>query len=138
MRINKGTIMKAVEQPLLRQGLPDFLPGDIIRVDYRVTEGNRTRIQAFEGTVIAIKNGGLRRSFTVRKFSYGEGVERIFPMHSPNIEGIAVVERGKARRAKLYYLRGRRGKKAKIKADRTRIMREAQAASETVEPNPQA
>ena len=130
MRINKGTILKAVEQPFLRQDLPEFRPGDLVRVDYKVTEGNRTRVQAFEGTVIAIKNGGIRRSFTVRKISYGEGVERVFPLHSPHIDGIAIIERGKARRAKLYYLRGRRGKKAKIKADRTRIMREAQAQAE--------
>ena len=93
---------------------PDFEPGDTVRVLVRVTEGTRTRVQAFEGVCIARSGGGLNESFTVRKISYGEGVERIFPMFSPLVEGVEVVRRGKVRRAKLYYLRDRRGKSARI------------------------
>lgn len=94
--------------------LPAFEPGDTIRVNVRVTEGTRTRVQAYEGVCIARSGGGLNESFTVRKISYGEGVERVFPMHSPMIESVEVVRRGKVRRAKLYYLRDRRGKSARI------------------------
>jgi large subunit ribosomal protein L19 len=94
--------------------VPEFAPGDTVRVDVRVTEGTRTRIQAYEGVCIARSGGGLNESFTVRKISYGEGVERVFPVYSPVIEAIVVVRRGKVRRAKLYYLRGRRGKSARI------------------------
>lgn len=94
--------------------LPEFSPGDTVRVNVRVTEGNRTRIQAYEGVCIARKGGGLNESFTVRKISYGEGVERVFPCFSPMIESVDVVRRGKVRRAKLYYLRERRGKSARI------------------------
>lgn len=93
---------------------PDFSPGDTVRVRVKVVEGNRERVQAFEGVCIAKKNAGLNSSFTVRKISYGEGVERAFPLYSPRIEGIDVVRRGKVRRAKLYYLRGRTGKSARI------------------------
>jgi large subunit ribosomal protein L19 len=94
--------------------LPSFSPGDTIRVNVRVTEGNRTRTQAYEGVCIARSGGGINESFTVRKISYGEGVERVFPIFSPMLEGVEVVRRGKVRRAKLYYLRGRRGKSARI------------------------
>ena len=94
--------------------LPEFEPGDTVRVQVRVTEGNRTRVQAFEGVCIARSGGGLNESFTVRKISYGEGVERVFPVFSPLVEGVEVVRRGKVRRAKLYYLRDRRGKSARI------------------------
>ena len=94
--------------------LPEFGPGDTVRVNVRVTEGTRTRIQAYEGVCIARKGGGLNESFTVRKISYGEGVERVFPFYSPMIESVEVVRRGKVRRAKLYYLRDRRGKSARI------------------------
>ena len=94
--------------------LPEFSPGDTVRVNVRVTEGSRTRVQAYEGVVIARSGGGLNESFTVRKISYGEGVERVFPMYSPLIESLDVVRRGKVRRAKLYYLRARRGKSARI------------------------
>ena len=104
----KEKILSAVE------ARPDFSPGDTVRVRVKVVEGNRERIQAFEGVVIAKKNAGLNSSFTVRKISYGEGVERAFPLFSPRIEGIDVVRRGKVRRAKLYYLRGRTGKSARI------------------------
>lgn len=94
--------------------IPDFAPGDTVRVHVKVTEGTRERVQAFEGVCIARKGGGLNASFTVRKLSYGEGVERVFPLHSPRIETIEVVRRGRVRRAKLYYLRGRTGKRARI------------------------
>jgi large subunit ribosomal protein L19 len=94
--------------------LPEFSPGDTVRVNVKVTEGNRTRVQAYEGVVIARNGGGLNESFTVRKISYGEGVERVFPMFSPMIESLDVVRRGKVRRAKLYYLRDLRGKSARI------------------------
>ena len=96
--------------------IPDFAPGDTIRVGYKVTEGTRTRVQNYEGVCIARAGGdkNIGSSFTVRKISFGEGVERIFPLHSPNIDSITVVRRGKVRRAKLYYLRSRRGKSARI------------------------
>ena len=94
--------------------IPEFRPGDTVRVNVRVTEGTRTRIQAYEGVVIARDGGGINESFTVRKISYGEGVERVFPLYSPSIDTIEVVRRGKVRRAKLYYLRGLRGKSARI------------------------
>ncbi len=94
--------------------IPDFAPGDTIRVDVKVVEGTRERIQAFEGVCIGRKSRGINSSFTVRKISYGEGVERVFPLFSPRIAGIAIVRRGDVRRAKLYYLRGRRGKSARI------------------------
>ncbi len=94
--------------------VPDFRPGDTLRVNVRVIEGNRERIQAFEGVCIARRNRGINSSFTVRKISYGEGVERVFPLYSPRIESIEVVRRGRVRRAKLYYLRSRRGKAARI------------------------
>ncbi len=94
--------------------LPEFSPGDTVRVNVKVIEGTRERIQAFEGVCIARKNRGLNSSFTVRKISYGEGVERIFPLHSPRIASLELVRRGDVRRAKLYYLRGRAGKRARI------------------------
>ena len=94
--------------------LPEFSPGDTVRVNVRVKEGNRTRVQAYEGVCIARSGGGLQENFTVRKISYGEGVERVFPVYSPAIESVEVVRRGKVRRAKLYYLRDRRGKSARI------------------------
>ena len=94
--------------------LPPFQAGDTLRVNVRVTEGTRTRVQAFEGVCIARSGGGLHENFTVRKISYGEGVERVFPLYSPRLDSIEVVRRGKVRRAKLYYLRGRRGKSARI------------------------
>ena len=97
-----------------KRTLPHFEPGDTVRVNVRVTEGNRTRVQAYEGVCIARKGSGLTETFTVRKISYGEGVERGFPMYSPLVESVDVVRRGKVRRAKLYYLRGRRGKSARI------------------------
>ena len=94
--------------------IPEFAPGDTIIVNVKVSEGERTRVQAYEGVCIARSGGGLQESFTVRKISYGEGVERVFPIYSPMIDSIKVVRRGKVRRAKLYYLRDRRGKSARI------------------------
>ncbi len=94
--------------------IPEFQPGDTVIVNVKVKEGDRTRVQAYEGVCIARTGGGLNESFTVRKISYGEGVERVFPIYSPNIDSIKVVRRGKVRRAKLYYLRDRRGKSARI------------------------
>ena len=94
--------------------VPAFAPGDSLRVNVKVIEGTRERVQAFEGVCIAIKRAGINSSFTVRKISYGEGVERVFPMHSPRIDSIEVIRRGRVRRAKLYYLRGLRGKRARI------------------------
>ena len=102
----------------LGKTIPDFQPGDTVIVNVKVKEGERTRVQAYEGVCIARSGGGLQESFTVRKISYGEGVERVFPVYSPNVESIKVVRRGAVRRAKLYYLRDRRGKSARI-AERT-------------------
>ena len=98
----------------LERSIPEFGAGDTIKVDVKIVEGDKERIQAFEGLCIARSGGGLNESFTVRKISYGEGVERIFPIFSPKISGITVLKRGKVRRAKLYYLRDRRGKSARI------------------------
>ncbi|GJE61097.1 50S ribosomal protein L19 [Methylobacterium trifolii] len=98
----------------LAKTIPDFEPGDTVIVNVRVKEGERSRVQAYEGVCIGRSGGGLNESFTVRKISYGEGVERVFPVHSPMIDSIKVVRRGKVRRAKLYYLRDRRGKSARI------------------------
>jgi large subunit ribosomal protein L19 len=115
-------IMQQIEQEQLaklaaKRQIPDFRPGDTVRVNVRVVEGTRERIQAFEGICIGRRNAGLNSAFTVRKISYGEGVERVFPLYSPRVEGIEVVRRGSVRRAKLYYLRGRRGKSARIAED---------------------
>ena len=115
-QIEKGEMDRLVaERPV-----PEFAPGDTVRVHYKVIEGTRERVQIYEGVVIARSNRGLNSSFTVRKISYGEGVERVFPLYSPRIEKIEVVRRGAVRRAKLYYLRSRRGKSARIaeKVDR--------------------
>ena len=110
----------------LGKQIPDFQPGDTLQVNVKVVEGERTRVQAYEGVCIARSGGGLNESFTVRKISYGEGVERVFPIHSPMIDSIKVVRRGKVRRAKLYYLRDRRGKSARI-AERTDRARPSEA-----------
>ena len=105
---------EAIEQFKANKSIPDFRPGDTVRVGVKVVEGERTRVQNYEGVCIARANKGLGSSFTVRKISFGEGVERVFPLYSPNIESIEVVRRGAVRRAKLYYLRGRTGKAARI------------------------
>ena len=103
-----------MEKIIAERSIPDFSAGDTIKVDVKIVEGDKERIQAFEGLCIARSGGGLNESFTVRKISYGEGVERIFPIFSPKIAGITVLKKGKVRRAKLYYLRDRRGKSARI------------------------
>ena len=99
---------------LATRAIPDFQPGDTVRVNVKIKEGERERVQAYEGVCIARQGGGINESFTVRKISFGEGVERVFPIHSPNIDSIEVKRRGVVRRAKLYYLRDRRGKSARI------------------------
>ena len=108
-------IIRSIETKQLRTDLPAFGIGDTIRVWVKVVEGNRERLQAFEGTVIAMRNGGIRETFTVRRVSYGIGVERTFPKHSPRVDHVEVIRKGKVRRAKLYYLRSLQGKAAKIK-----------------------
>jgi large subunit ribosomal protein L19 len=107
-----------IEQPFLRTDLPEFRPGDTMKVHVRVVEGNRERVQVFQGVVIRRSGGGIRETFTVRKISFGVGVERTFPLHSPSIAKLELVQRGRVRRAKLYYLRDLRGKKARIKERR--------------------
>jgi large subunit ribosomal protein L19 len=105
---------KQMDAVLTQREIPEFGPGDTLRIDVKVVEGTRERVQAFEGVCIGRKNDGIGSSFTVRKMSYGEGVERVFPLYSPKIQEIKVVRRGRVRRAKLYYLRGRTGKAARI------------------------
>ena len=113
-----------IEELTAKRAIPEFRPGDTLRVGVRVVEGERTRVQNYEGVCIARSNKGIGSNFTVRKISFGEGVERVFPLYSPSIEEIAVVRRGVVRRAKLYYLRGRTGKSARI-AERRDPRREA-------------
>jgi large subunit ribosomal protein L19 len=108
--------------------IPDFEPGDTVLVNVKVVEGDRTRVQAYEGVCIGRSGGGLNENFTVRKISYGEGVERVFPLYSPAVDSIRVVRRGKVRRAKLYYLRERRGKSARISERQERSTETAEAA----------
>lgn len=107
-----------IDKALTGKTIPDFSPGDTLKVNVKVVEGNRERIQAYEGVCIARRNAGINSSFTVRKISYGEGVERVFPLYSPRVDSIELVRKGDVRRAKLYYLRDRRGKSARI-AERT-------------------
>lgn len=108
-------IIETLEKEGMRTDLPEIAIGDVVKVYVKVVEGTRERLQAFEGTVIARKNGSIRETFTVRRMSFGIGVERTFPMHSPKIDHIDVIRHGKVRRAKLYYLRDRKGKAAKLK-----------------------
>jgi large subunit ribosomal protein L19 len=126
-----------VEQSYLRKGLPQFRPGDTVKVHVRVVEGNRERVQVFQGVVIRRSGGGLRETFTVRKISFGVGVERTFPLHSPSIAKLEVSQHGHVRRAKLYYLRDLRGKKARIKErrideDKLAAMEEMRAEEEAM------
>ena len=123
---------EAIEQFTQSKTIPEFRPGDTLRVGVRVVEGERTRVQNYEGVCIARANRGLGSSFTVRKISFGEGVERVFPLYSPNIESIEVVRRGAVRRAKLYYLRGRTGKAARI-AERRDTRGDVKAAAPAAE-----
>ena len=111
-------LLKSIEAPGLKTGLPDFAPGDKVRVHVKVREGEKERIQVFEGDVIARRRGGVRGTFTVRKVSNGVGVERIFPLHSPIVDRIEVTRKGRVRRAKLFYMRELRGKAARIKEKR--------------------
>jgi large subunit ribosomal protein L19 len=111
--------LTAIEKKELRADIPDFGVGDTVRVHVKIKEGDKERIQVFEGIVIALKRGGIRATFTVRKTSFGQGVERIFPLHSPVIDTIEVVRKGRVRRAKLYYLRSLKGKAARIREAKT-------------------
>ena len=129
MNIIQQLEAEQIESLTEKRAIPEFRPGDTLRVGVRVVEGERTRIQNFEGVCIARANKGLGSSFTVRKISFGEGVERVFPLYSPNVDSIEVVRRGAVRRAKLYYLRGRTGKSARI-AERRDTRFGSQAAAE--------
>lgn len=111
-------IIKMIEDAQLKENLTDFNVGDTVKVDYKVVEGTRERIQTYEGTVIKKQGEGVRSTFTVRRLSYGVGVERTFPIHSPRIENVTVIRRGKVRRARLFYLRDRQGKAARVKEKR--------------------
>lgn len=108
-------IIREIEQNNMKKEVPEFAPGDVVKVDIKIKEGKRERIQVFEGVVLKRQNGGVRETFTVRKISFGVGVEKVLPLHSPLVEDIKVVRRGKVRRAKLNYLRDRAGKAAKVK-----------------------
>ena len=132
MNIIQQLEQEQVEALRAKRAVPDFEPGDTLQVNVRVTEGDRTRVQAYEGVCIARSGGSINESFTVRKISYGEGVERVFPLFSPLIDGVQVVRRGRVRRAKLYYLRGRTGKSARI-AERTDRRPPRGTAAETAE-----
>jgi len=123
MRTAEMNTLDALDADSLRDDIPDFRPGDTVKVHVRVVEGNRSRIQVFQGVVIRRQGGGIRETFTVRKVSFGVGVERTFPVHTPVVETIEVVTRGDVRRAKLYYLRELRGKAAKIKEKRDTVAR---------------
>jgi large subunit ribosomal protein L19 len=124
-----------IEKPFLRRDLPTFRPGDTVKVHVRVVEGNRERVQVFQGVVIGRSGGGLRETFTVRKISFGVGVERTFPVHSPSIARLEIVQRGRVRRAKLYYLRDLRGKKARIRERRIDDEKLAAQEATAAEPN---
>ena len=115
MEENMNNLLEKISESSKKESLPEFNIGDTVKVDVKIKEGERERIQVFEGTVIAKKGSGISETFTVRKVSYGFGVERIFPMHSPSVQGVKVVRKGRVRRSKLYYLRDRVGKAAKVK-----------------------
>ena len=117
-----------IAKAMAGRNIPDFRPGDTLRVGVKVVEGERTRVQAYEGVCIARANKGIGSNFTVRKISFGEGVERVFPLYGPNIDSITVVRKGAVRRAKLYYLRGRRGKSARIAERRENVTIDAKSA----------
>jgi large subunit ribosomal protein L19 len=123
MRTAEMNTLDALDADSLRDDIPDFRPGDTVKVHVRVVEGTRSRIQVFQGVVIRRQGGGIRETFTVRKVSFGVGVERTFPVHTPVVEKIEVLTRGDVRRAKLYYLRDLRGKAAKIKEKRETVTR---------------
>jgi large subunit ribosomal protein L19 len=123
MRTAEMNTLDALDADSLRNDIPDFRPGDTVKVHVRVVEGNRSRIQVFQGVILRRQGGGIRETFTVRKVSFGVGVERTFPVHTPVVEKIEVLTRGDVRRAKLYYLRELRGKAAKIKEKRETVAR---------------
>lgn len=129
--------VKEFEQPLLKPDIPDFKPGDTVRISVRIQEGDKERIQKFEGVCIRRRGGGMRQTFTLRRVSYGVGMERTFPLHSPFLESIKVVKRGKVRRSRLYYLRERRGKKARITEVRYEAPSQAVTGSEPPLPEAQ-
>jgi large subunit ribosomal protein L19 len=135
MNIIQELEREQAEKIAAKRQVPDFAPGDTVVVAVRVKEGERSRIQNYEGVVIARSGSGLNENFTVRKISYGEGVERVFPVYSPLVDGIKVVRRGKVRRAKLYYLRGRTGKSARI-AERMRGVGVESAPASSTQPGP--
>ena len=130
MNIIQQLEAEQIEKLTAKRAIPEFRPGDTLRVGVRVVEGERTRVQAYEGVCIARSNKGMGSSFTVRKISFGEGVERVFPLYSPNIDAIEVVRLGAVRRAKLYYLRGRTGKSARIAERRDTRPAKGTAAAE--------
>ncbi len=123
--------LKIIAQGSMKENAPKFQIGDTVRVAVKIREGSRERIQMFEGTVIAMKGSGISETFTVRRLSYGVGIERVFPLHSPNVEKVEVIRSGKVRRAKLYYLRDRVGKAAKVKENLQRDNAAAKAAETT-------
>src|SRR5918994_6732336 len=129
MNIIQQLEAEQVQKLVEKRPVPEFSPGDTLRVNVKVVEGTRERVQAYEGVCIARKNAGINSAFTVRKISYGEGVERVFPLYSPRIDSIEVVRRGRVRRAKLYYLRGRTGKAARIVELRPDQRQKAERAS---------
>ncbi len=135
MNVIQQLEQEQITQLTSERPVPEFGPGDTLRVSVKVVEGTRERIQAFEGVCIGRKNRGINSAFTVRKISYGEGVERIFPLYSPQIAEIQVVRRGQVRRAKLYYLRGRTGKAARIAERRDDRPSKAQAAAADIDKN---
>lgn len=128
MNIIQALEAEQMEKLATQRPVPEFAPGDTLKVNVKVVEGQRERVQAYEGVCIARKNDGLNSSFTVRKISYGEGVERVFPLYSPNVASIEVIRRGDVRRAKLYYLRDRRGKSARIAEQTTGMSGKISAA----------
>lgn len=132
-----SNLIDAIEASQLKTDIPDFKVGDTVRVHAKIIEGDKERIQVFEGAVISRANGGNRATFTVRKISYGVGVERIFPLHSPRIDKIEVVTRGRVRRAKLYYLRELSGKAARIKGTRVQATTKSRAAASAPAPEEQ-
>ena len=130
------SLLEKFEKEQLKQGIPDFRPGDTVKVHVRITEGEKVRIQIFQGVVIRRRGGGRGASFTVRKISYGVGVERIFPLHSPAIDHVDIVQRGHVRRARLYYLRKLRGKKARIRVKRFGVSKPELIVADEAPPPP--
>jgi large subunit ribosomal protein L19 len=131
-----SNVIDSLEQAALRNDIPEFGPGDSVKIYVKIREGDKERLQAFEGVVIARKNGGLRETFVVRKVSYGVGVERTFPLHSPRIDRIEVVSRGHVRRAKLYFLRELRGKAARIRPSKSAALQGGTKAKAAPAPAP--